>query len=74
MAWMNESFKSDKRYLTLQLKRGKLKLRDLEALLSTLPDVSSKAEPLTTEPDNPPEAEQGVEDRAQEPEKEKGDE
>ena len=49
MAWMDESFKRDKRFLKLQLKRGKMKLQDINTLLSSLPDVSSKAEPMNTE-------------------------
>ena len=49
MAWMDESFKRDKRFLELQLKRGKMKIQEVNALLSTLPDVSSKAEPMTPE-------------------------
>ncbi len=49
MAWMNEAFKNDKRFLELQLKRSKLKRRDIEAILATLPDVSSKAESISLE-------------------------
>lgn len=44
MGWMNESFKTDKRFLELQLKRGKIKHKDVNAILATLPDVSSKAQ------------------------------
>ena len=46
MAWMHESFKKDKRFLDLQLKRGHLKRKDVDEILSELPDVSSKAEPI----------------------------
>ncbi len=49
MAWMDESFKRDKRFLELQLKRGKMKIQEVNALLTTLPDVSSKAEPMNPE-------------------------
>ncbi len=44
MVWMNDAFKTDKRFLSLQLKRGKMKRRDIDAILSKLPDVSSKGE------------------------------
>ncbi len=43
MSWMSESFKDDKRYLELQLKRGQIKRKDIEKVLSNLPDVSQKA-------------------------------
>jgi len=43
MSWMDESFKKDKRYLNLQLKRGHIKRKNIDAILSALPDVSSKA-------------------------------
>ena len=43
MSWMSESFKDDKRYLDLQLKRGQIKRKDVEKVLSNLPDVSQKA-------------------------------
>jgi len=43
MSWMSESFKDDKRYLELQLKRGQIKQKDVEKVLSNLPDVSQKA-------------------------------
>ena len=44
MVWMSESFKADKRFLRLQLKRGHIKLQDVEKILAELPDVSEKAE------------------------------
>ncbi len=44
MGWMSEPFKKDKRYLMLQLKRGKIKLHDIDTILSSLPNVSSKAQ------------------------------
>ncbi len=44
MGWISESFKTDKRFLELQLKRGKIKHKDVDAILATLPDVSSKAQ------------------------------
>ena len=43
MSWMSKSFKEDKRYLELQLKRGQIKRKDVEKVLSNLPDVSQKA-------------------------------
>jgi len=43
MSWMSKSFKEDKRYLELQLKRGQIKRKDVEKILSKLPDVSQKA-------------------------------
>ena len=49
MAWMSESFKEDKRFLKLQLKRGHIKRRDVDKILSTLPDVSEKAEVVELE-------------------------
>jgi hypothetical protein len=49
MVWMNEAFKSDKRFLKLQLKRGKMKRRDIEAIMAALPDVSRKAESISLE-------------------------
>jgi len=52
MAWMHESFKKDKRFLGLQLKRGRLKRKDIEAILSELPDVSTKAEPVRLDSDS----------------------
>ncbi len=52
MAWMHESFKKDKRFLGLQLKRGHLKRKDIEAILSELPDVSTKAEPVWLDSDS----------------------
>jgi|GEM_PF-3572476 len=52
VSWMNESFKKDKRYLNLQLKRGHIKRKNIDAILSALPDVSSKA--MVIERDAPP--------------------
>lgn len=49
MAWMSESFKEDKRFLKLQLKRGHIKRQDIEGILSDLPDVSEKAEVVELE-------------------------
>ena len=43
MSWMSESFKKDKRYLGLQLKRGQIKQKDIEKVLSDLPELSEKA-------------------------------
>ncbi|GEM_PF-3200464 len=50
MAWMSETFKEDKRFLKLQLKRGHIKMRDVEKIVSSLPDVSEKAEIVQVEP------------------------
>ena len=49
MAWMGESFRKDKRFLKLQLKRGHIKRQDVEKILETLPDVSEKAEMVQVE-------------------------
>lgn len=46
MGWISESFKADKRFLNLQIKRGHIKQSDIEKILSSLPDVSSKATPI----------------------------
>ena len=49
MAWMSESFRKDKRFLELQLKRGHIKRKGVEKILEPLPDVSEKAEMVEVE-------------------------
>jgi len=44
MVWMSEFFEQDKRFLKLQLKRGKIKRKSVEEIQAVLPDVSEKAE------------------------------
>ncbi len=49
MGWMSETFKKDKRFLELQLKRGHIKRKDIATILNDLPDVSDKVDLVPAE-------------------------